>query len=135
MGEEAAEASSAAVPTVLTTAEMLAVWDAFRAAKAMAVVVMGMSMEHGFSECVFRHNEISVISKYARYKSPAKNIRRDGSSGLSLGKGDSPGVGRLRINSFFGRFWVDRSLRRDFRLFQSPAAPWSNPNAFCWRSA
>lgn len=51
MGEEAAEASSAAVPTVLTTAEMLAL-DVFRAAEAMAVVVMGMSMEHRFSECI-----------------------------------------------------------------------------------
>jgi len=52
MREEAAEASSAAMPTVLTTAEMLAVLDAFRAAEAMAVVVMGMSMEHGFTECI-----------------------------------------------------------------------------------
>jgi hypothetical protein len=37
---------------VLTTAEMLAVLDMFRAAESVAVVVMGMSMEHEFSECI-----------------------------------------------------------------------------------
>ena len=135
MGEEAAEAASAAAPTVLATAETLAVLDVFWAAEAMAVAVMGMSMEQWILRVCLDITKYQIDLNAVDTRGLPKNMRRHGGSGLSLGKGDSPGVGRLRINSFFGRLWVGRSLPRDFRLFQSPAAPWSNPNAFCWRSA
>jgi hypothetical protein len=46
VGEEAAEASSASLPTMLTTAMVVFVLAVFCAAEATAVLVMGMSVVH-----------------------------------------------------------------------------------------
>jgi hypothetical protein len=68
VGEEAAEASSSSLPTVLIVAKVLVVVIVFSTVEATAAVLaMEMSVVHLFSD-EFRHNEISDISKYARFQ-------------------------------------------------------------------
>ena len=52
MGEKAAEAPSAALSTVPILSGVAVALAVFFAAVATAVVVMGMSMDHGCSECI-----------------------------------------------------------------------------------
>jgi hypothetical protein len=52
MSEKAAEAASAALSIVAIMSEVGAALAVFLAAVATPVVVMGMSMNHGCSECV-----------------------------------------------------------------------------------
>src|SRR5207237_10249601 len=79
VGEEAAEASSASLPT-MRTAVVVLVLAAFYAAEATAVaLVMGMSVVHYFFPSVFRYNVMSDISEHTRCK---RAIEKYGKTGI-----------------------------------------------------